>query len=159
MARAGMAVVIVLAMLSITGKARGQECACCEEGGCRGLDLTTLDPDLPDLVSQRETNGLFAAGAAVGITSYVFGLLIAGSEPHRLTPVDALPVVGPLASAARNARDERGVSFLSFLGAAQAMSMLIIAAAATDLMDRRRMLLSVGAGPGGCGASLTFRLP
>jgi hypothetical protein len=158
MARAGVAVVIVLAILSITGPARGQECACCD---CKTLDLTTLDPDMPDpdLMSQRETNGLFAAGAAVGITSYVFGLLIAGSEPHRLTPVDALPVVGPLASAARNAHDERGVSFLSFLGAAQAMSLLIVAAAATDLMDRRRMLLSVGAGPGSCGASLTIKLP
>jgi hypothetical protein len=155
MAGARVAAVIVLLSVSITGTAHAQQVDC-----CNALELVPREPDpQPEGPSLQQTYGLLAGGAAAAITSYVFGVLVATTESNRLPAVDGIPVVGPIASAARNAADERGASFLSLAGAAQAMSLLVVAAAATDLVDRRRMLINLGAGPNGCGASVTWRLP
>lgn len=155
MARTSVATVLVLAILCAAANAGAEQCARC---GCKPLALVPPDPELKRGPSQAELEGLLAGGAAMAITSYLFGVLVSRTAPHSNLAVDGIPVVGSMIAAAR-APDGRNASVLSFLGGAQAMGLLIIAAAATDLAERRRLLVDISAGPNGCSASLTVRLP
>src|SRR6185312_6096373 len=59
-----------------------------------------------------------------------------------------------------NSDDHQNAPLLSFLASAQAMGLLMVAAAATEIAERRqRVLIGVSGGPNGCAATLTFRLP
>ena len=109
--------------------------------------------------SQSELVGLLAGGAAVTATSYALGIVLARQQPHSQLAVDTLPIVGPMVAAARNPSDDRNASLLSFLAGAQAMGILVMAAAASDLAEQRRLMIDFSAGPNGCGASVTMRLP
>jgi hypothetical protein len=153
MARAGMAAMLGLAILSASAPARGQELGCCGDA----LDLRPRDP--PNGPSESELQGLLAGGAALAAGSYIAGVMLARGEPHSTLAVDTIPVIGPLVSAAHNVTDSRTASVLTFLAGAQAMGIVIVAAAAGDLLQMRRMRIDINAGPNGCGASLTWRLP
>lgn len=149
----------LLAVLSLATAARAQECGCCNGGK---LDLTPPPPD-PELVSgpsTQEYQALLATGAAVAIASYIAGVFIARTEPNSILAIDAIPFAGPLAAATRNSDDHQNAPLLSFLASAQAMGLLMVAAAATEIAERRqRVLVGVSGGPNGCAATLTLRIP
>src|SRR5512135_467683 len=124
--------------------ARAQACTCCD---CQLHDLTlappppnapppaTLDPALdpalldPSVVngpSEAELHGALAGGITALAASYVLGVLVAWHEPHTNVVVDRIPIVGPVASAARNAQDDENVPLLLFSAGVQAMSVMLI---------------------------------
>ncbi|HEX8950983.1 MAG TPA: hypothetical protein VF945_04010 [Polyangia bacterium] len=164
MARVGVALVVavVAACVSRPAFAQPQPCSCCN---CDAIDLT-LPPSPPPRAppsipgpSEAELEGALAGGVTALAASYVLGVLVAWHEPHTNAVVDRLPVVGPVAAAARNASDDENVPLLLFSAGVQAMSVMLIAAAATDLSALRHMQLAFGAGPDGCGVTLTGRFP
>ncbi len=128
-------------------------CTCCSCGAPNLLP--PLEPELVNGPSQAELEGALAGGVTALAASYVLGVLVAWREPHTNAVVDRLPIIGPVASAARNAQDDENVPLLLFSAGVQAMSAMVIAAAATDLAALRRVQVSVGAGPDGCGMTLT----
>lgn len=161
MTRMIAATVTLLAVLSLASTAHAQECTCC---GCPKLDLTPPPPEPePEFVADpavREYTALLATGAAVALASYVAGVFIARTEPNSILAIDAIPFAGPLASATRNSDDHQNAPLLSFLASAQAMGLLMVAAAATEIAERRqRLSIGVSAGPSGCAATLTVPLP
>lgn len=174
MARVVVVVALVVgACLWCPASARAQTCSCCD---CEVVDLTTppplppaLDPSFvdplvfdPSLVhgpSEAELEGALAGGVTALAASYILGVLVAWHEPHTNVVVDRIPIVGPVAAAARNASDDENVPLLLFSAGVQAMSVMLIAAAATDLAALRRMQIAVAAGPDGCGLTLSGRFP
>jgi hypothetical protein len=155
MARAGLATMLALAIVCTSVTARGQAREC---DGCRLVDLRAPE-DFPDGPTNAELEGLLAFGASLATTSYVFGVTIAHGEPHSTLAVDTIPIIGPIVAAARNADDYRNASVLTFLAGAQAMGLIIVAAAASDLAELKRLHLSLSAGPTGCGIGMSWRLP
>ena len=161
MAHARVATAVLVAIVAVGATARAQPCAsCC----CDKTDLTPPPPPPdpaadPEAVSDETLHSLLAAGAAVTISSYVLAVLIARGQPHSDLAVDTIPVVGALASAVRNGSNQNASSMLAFLGAAQGMGLLVVSSALTDLVARRRVLVDVSAGPNGCGARVTWRIP
>lgn len=106
--------------------------------------------------SREDLEGLLAGGAGVAIASYFLGTQLARSQDHSLPVVDNIPIVGAVASAARNSGG-RDTPLLLFSAGVQAMGLLIVAATASDLAELKR--LSIEVGPNGCGASFTWRFP
>lgn len=156
-ARVGVAALVLLAAGGWPATARGQTtCDCCD---CRVLDLTPDETERIRGPSQDELEALLAAGAGTAVASYILGIMVARTEPHQIAAVDDLPVVGAVASAARNTFADRNTSLLVFSAGLQAMGLLVVAAAATDLAALRRLSLEINAGPNGCGASVTWRFP
>ena len=163
---------VVAAWVASPSIARAQACTCCD---CQLHDLTlapppdalpppALDPGLvdPALVngpSEAELHGALAGGITALAASYVLGVLVAWHEPHTNVVVDRIPIVGPVASAARNAQDDENVPLLLFSAGVQAMSVMLIAAASSDLVALHRMRIAVAAGPDGCGLTITGRFP
>jgi hypothetical protein len=151
---------MVFACVSAPSLAAADECSCCN---CSGADLSPPPPPTPpgvepELVpgpSEGELEGALAGGITALAASYVLGVLVAWHEPHTNVVVDRIPIVGPVASAARNSADDQNVPLLLFSAGVQAMSAMVIAAAATDLTTLRRIQVSVGAGPDGCGMTLS----
>ncbi|HEX6835711.1 MAG TPA: hypothetical protein VF334_04015, partial [Polyangia bacterium] len=90
---------------------------------------------------------------------YVLGVLVAWHEPHTNVVVDRIPIVGPVAAAARNAQDDENVPLLLFSAGVQAMSVMLIAAASSDLVALHRMQIAVAAGPDSCGVTIGGRFP
>ncbi len=134
----------------------------CAPGTCCGCG--PLDPDplaLPPLETPRraELDAVLASGAAATVVSSVAAVLLARNQPHSIPAVDDIPVAGAVAAAARNTTDQRDTPLLLFTAGVQAMGLLVIAAAATDLAELRRLQLDLEAGPGGCGAAVTLRFP
>ena len=158
MARASVATAAMLVIVVLSTGARAETCACCGCGNHPQL-VPEADPAAEEVGSERPLQALLAAGTAVTVTSYVLAVIIAHGEPHPNLAIDTIPVAGPIASAVRNGADQGNASFLSFLGAAQGMGLLIIASALTDLVLERRALLDLNATANGCSARLTFRLP
>jgi hypothetical protein len=156
MARASLATAVMLLCVVFSTEARADACGCC---GCGEPLALVPEADPAQAESQRALEGLLAAGTAVTVASYVLGVLIARGEPHPNFVIDTIPVAGPIASAVRNGTDSGNASLLSFLGAAQGMGLLVIASALTDLAARKHVLVDLSAGPNGCGASVTFKLP
>ena len=170
-------VLVALVMVGWVGapsNARAQECSCCD---CKLHDRTLAPPDVPPQLdprfdpaldpafdpallngpSQAELEGALAGGVTALAASYVLGVLVAWHEPHTNIVVDRLPIVGPVASAARNAEDDENVPLLLFSAGVQAMSVMLIAAAASDLAVLRRAQIGVSAGPDGCGLTIGGR--
>lgn len=156
MARACVATAVALLILGVAGNARGQPCAC---GGASAPRLLPTEPDPSSGASPQELEALLASGAAVSITSYVLGTVLARDQVNRNVVLDGTPIVGALGSAVRNGSNQRDASLLAFFGAAQAMGLLVVVAAATDLAAQRNLVIDVDAGPNGCSASLTWRIP
>jgi hypothetical protein len=162
MVRVSVAALAMVAGLSFSSTARSQACTCC---GCGAPELLPsaapagLDPELASGPSQAELKGVLAGGATAAIASYVVGVLVARTQTHPMAAIDDIPIAGAVASAARNAPDDRNTPLLLFSASVQAMGLLVIAAAAADLSALRRFSVDVGVGPNGCGASLTWRLP
>jgi hypothetical protein len=154
MRRTSLAMLTVLAIVACGTPAFGQPCEAC------GVDL--LGAGAADVVpahgpSRRELEALLAAGAALAVSSYAIGVVLAHDMPHSITALDGIPVVGPIVEAARHADDRGNASLLVLTGGIQAIGILILAASGTELAERRRIVVDVSAGPGGCGASMTWR--
>ena len=160
MARVSVALGVVVACLFSPAIVRAQACTCCS---CDKLDLTPPseepDPVLLNGPSQAELEGALAGGITALAASYVLGVAVAWHEPHTNVVVDRIPILGPVAAAARNASDDEQVPLLLFSAGVQAMSVMLIAAAASDLSALHKMQIAVGGGPGGCGLTLTGRFP
>ncbi len=169
MARWLVALVVVAAWVGAPSMAEAQSCNCCD---CQLHDLTLapqppphLDPALDPVIdpallngpSEAELEGALAGGVTALAASYVLGVLVAWHEPHTNVVVDRLPIVGPVASAARNAQDDENVPLLLFSAGVQAMSVMLIAAAASDLAALRRMQIGFSAGPDSCGLTIGGR--
>ncbi len=155
MTRTGLAMVTVLVILSLSpAVARGEECGCCRCGAVE-LGLPAADPTLGP--SLRELEALLAGGVALTAASYVFGVITAERAPHSITAVDTIPIVGAVASAVRNANDPHVAPLLVLSAGAQAMGLVILAAAGSELAEKRHLLIDVGAGPDGCHAGVTWR--
>lgn len=168
---ARLLVALVMAgWVGAASNARAQECSCCD---CKLHDGALAPPDAPPQLdprfdpafdpallngpSQAELEGALAGGVTALAASYVLGVLVAWQEPHTNIVVDRLPIVGPVASAARNAEDDQNVPLLLFSAGVQAMSVMLIAAAASDLAVLRRAQIGVSAGPDGCGLTIGGR--
>lgn len=163
---------VVAAWMGSPSIARAQTCNCCD---CQLHDLTlappppdapppALDPVLVDPTvvngpSEAELHGALAGGITALAASYVLGVLVAWHEPHTNVVVDRIPIVGPVAAAARNAQDDENVPLLLFSAGVQAMSVMLIAAASSDLVALHRMQIAVAAGPDGCGLTIGGRFP
>ena len=160
MARVSVALGVLVACLSYPSIGLAQECTCC---GCDKVDLS-LPPQEPDPAllngpSQAELEGALAGGITALAASYVLGVAVAWHEQHPNAVVDRIPIIGPVYSAARNANDDQDVPLLLFSAGVQAMSVMLIAAAASDLAALHRIQVAIGASPDGCGVSLTGRFP
>lgn len=174
MARVVVALGMVVAAWVVSPSiARAQACSCCD---CEVHDLTLappppdapppalVDPALVDPAvvsgpSEAELHGALAGGITALAASYVLGVLVAWHEPHTNVVVDRIPIVGPVAAAARNAQDDENVPLLLFSAGVQAMSVMLIAAASSDLVALHRMQIAVAAGPDGCGLTIGGRFP
>jgi hypothetical protein len=152
MSRAFIVGVVMVASLSAASVAHAQ----CPPSVCAPPDL--LAPELAtDHESMRAAYSALGGGIGVAVAAYLTGVLVAADQPHHVLAVDGIPIVGPFASAARNANREPAASLLSFVGSAQAMSLLVIAAAATDLWEQKQVTIRVAAGINGCGMAVTWR--
>jgi hypothetical protein len=151
MRRTSLAMLTVLAIVVCGTPAFGQPCEAC------GVDLLGADVVPARGPSRHELEALLAAGAAVAVSSYAVGVALAHDMPHSITALDGIPIVGPIVEAARHADDRGNASLLVLSGGIQAIGILILAASGTELAERRRIAVDVSAGPGGCGASMTWR--
>ena len=133
-------------------------CSCCNCGALPP-DLSSVDPALVNGPSEAELRGALAGGIAALAASYALGVLVAWREPHTNVVVDRLPIIGAVAAAARNVQDDENVPLLLFSAGVQAMSVMLIAAASSDLAALHRLQIAVGAGPGGCGLTIGGRFP
>jgi len=160
MARAGVAVggaaLLWMMTLCSAAPARAQACTC--PGCCQLVPPPPNQLDPANGPSRRELNAVMAGGATAAIGAYVAGIFAARAQNHQNIAIDSIPIAGAVASAARNAPDDR-TPLLLFSAGVQAMGLLVIAAAATDLAALRRLSVDVGAGPNGCDVRLTWRLP
>ena len=153
----GAAALLWMVTLCSATTARAQACTC---PGC--CQLVAPPPDAPDPESgpsEHELHAVMAGGATAAVAAYVVGVFAARGQNHQNAAIDNIPIAGAVASAARNAPDDHNTPLLLFSAGVQAMGLLVIAAAATDLAALRRLSVDVGAGPGGCGVRLTWRLP
>jgi hypothetical protein len=157
MAMSGAALLCMMTLCSAT-PARAQPCTC--SGCCQPLVPPPPDEREPETgPSEHELHAVMAGGATAAIAAYVLGVFAARAQNHTNAAIDNIPIAGAVASAARNAPDDHNTPLLLFSAGVQAMGVLVIAAAATDLAALRRLSVEVGAGPGGCGVRLTWRLP
>ncbi|MCA1664771.1 MAG: hypothetical protein LC659_10955 [Myxococcales bacterium] len=157
MARVGVAVgaaLLWMTTLCPATPARAQVCAC---PGC--CQPPADEGNFESGPSEHELHAVMAGGATAAVAAYVLGVFAARAQTHESAAVDGIPIAGAVASAARNAPDDRNTPLLLFSAGVQAMGLLVIAAAATDLAALHRWSVDVGAGPGGCGVRLTWRLP
>jgi hypothetical protein len=152
----GAALVWMMTLCSAT-PARAQPCAC--SGCCQLLPPPPDERDPETGPSEHELHAVMAGGATAAVAAFVLGVFAARAQNHTNAAIDNIPIAGAVASAARNAPDDHNTPLLLFSAGVQAMGLLVIAAAATDLAALRRLSVDVGAGPGGCGVRLTWRLP
>jgi hypothetical protein len=118
---------------------------------CCGYMPLPYDPMEPELTTA------IVVGATVASFGYLLALLLAADEPRGLSTIDAVPVVGAIYAAQRGGiDDQRGPVYL-FAAGVQAIGALVIGVAATELAQRRRLLLDISAAPSGAGAALTWR--
>ena len=158
MVRVGVAAGLwMVTLCSLPTTARAQACAC--QGCCQALAPPSDVRDRVEGPSEAELRAVLAGGATAAVAAYVVGFFVARDQPHPNATVDAIPIAGAVASAARNAPDARNTPLLLFSAGVQTMGLLVIAAAVTDLAALRRLPVDVDAGPGGCGVRLTWRLP
>lgn len=124
--------------------APAQQCGCC-------CAVEPTDPAEPELTAA------IAVGGTVASFGYLLALLLAADEPRGMSIADTVPVVGAIYAAQRGSfNDQRAPVFL-FAAGVQAIGALVIGVAASELAQRRRLLLEVGAAPSGAGATLTWR--
>lgn len=158
MARVAVAALCWMLIFCFAAPVRAQECAC--PSCCQRLVPTPSDiRDVEGGPSETELKAVMAGGATAAIGAYVAGFFAARAQHHQNAAIDAIPIAGAVASAARNAPDDHNTPLLLFSAGLQAMGLLVIAASATDLAALRRLAVDVEAGPGGCGVRLTWRLP
>jgi hypothetical protein len=135
MARASVATLVVMVSLFHSATARAQS----ENGP-----------------SERELQGVLAAGAATGIAAYLASVFVARAEPHSIAAVDGIPIVGAMVASARNPGDRQGAPLLLASAGLQMAGLLMAAAAATELHEMHSWSVAVGAGRDGCGATVTW---
>lgn len=157
MARAGVATLIVVAILWLPAAARAQPV--CDPSACDPGAAAAPPPRHVEPPSEAELEGVIAGGTTIAVASYLVGVWAAHGQPHAFAPVDDLPIVGALAAAARNPPGRNETPLLIFTAGAQAFGLALLATAASDLAALRRFSFDIGLGPGGCGASVTVRLP
>ena len=155
MLRAKIATVSMLAILFVAPTARGEPCTCCS---CQALDLRPPDPATSNDPVRSEYQALLASGATLAIAAYFSAFAVERAAPQSATATDLIPIAGAIASAMRGPNHSEA-PLLSFLGSAQAMGLLMVVTAVTENAERRRWLVGVGAGPNGCSANLTMRIP
>ncbi len=154
MGRANIATVSILAILFAAPAARGQSCPC---GNGDRLDLRPPDPDVAD-DPQPESQALLASGATLAIAAFFSSLAVVHAAPQRSADTDFIPFAGTLAAAMRGPNSGAG-PLLYFLASAQALGLVMVAAAAIERAEQHRWTVDVDAGPTGCRATLTVRLP
>lgn len=118
---------------------------------CCGCLPTPYDPIAPELTTA------IVVGATVASFGYLLALLLAADEPRSLSTVDAIPVFGAIYAAQRGGLDDQRGPVYLFAAGVQAIGALVIGVAASELAQRRRLLLDVSAAPSGAGAALTWR--
>jgi hypothetical protein len=118
---------------------------------CCGYLPTPYDPIAPELTTA------IVVGATVASFGYLLALLLAADEPRGLSTVDAVPVVGAIYAAQHGGLDDQRGPVYLFAAGVQAIGALVIGVAASELAQRRRLLLDVSAARSGAGAALTWR--
>jgi hypothetical protein len=155
--------IVLSAIICCAATARAQPCASCPgEPG----DVTVLDPEL-ELVparpppgyrpSDRELKVELAVGIGTAAVSYALASILVRAQPHSIPVVDNIPIVGAVASVARNRVDNRLTPVLLISAGLQAISMLMIVASSVDLAQRARFWVDVGCNSTGGNVELTWR--
>jgi hypothetical protein len=145
MARANVATLVVVAMVGLLVPATARAQAQGQSQGQR-----------ENGPSERELESVLVAGASTGLVAYLTSVFVAHSEPHSIAAVDGLPVAGAVVASARNAGDRFGAPLLLASAGLQMAGLLMMAAAATEMHEKRSWSVDVSAGRDGCGATLTW---
>jgi hypothetical protein len=106
---------------------------------------------------ETELTAAIVVGGTVASFGYLLALLLAADEPRGLSTVDTIPVAGAIYGAQRTALDGQRAPIYLFAAGVQAIGALVIGVAASELAQRRRLLLDVSAAPSGGGVALTWR--
>ncbi|MDB4967839.1 MAG: hypothetical protein JWN44_3528 [Myxococcales bacterium] len=160
--RAGTAWIALTAIISWAATARAQPCASCpSEAG----EATVREPEL-ELIPVRPPDGAprdrdlkmqLAVGLGVVAVSYAFGIIVARAQPHSISVVDSVPIVGAVSSAARNPLDNQLTPALLISAGLQAMGLLVLVASGVELAQRARFRVDVGCNAAGGNVELTWR--
>ena len=146
-AAAAVWAVVSMVLLARARPAEGQEaCPCC------AVDCAPAPAD-PTLAEER---AVLIGGVALAAVSYLAGTTYALSRPSSVTAIDAIPVAGAVAAAARNGGGN--VAGLLFSAATQAIGILGAAAAGTHYFERKaRLKVDLCAAPGSASVTVGFR--
>jgi hypothetical protein len=153
MRRSSVVALVVVLLLAFSSNARAQVCAC--PAPCR-CEPPEDDEDTNDL------KRVLATALAIFATSYTAATIYAFTLPHSSVTVDGLPVIGAIASAARDSGQGRDSGLLLFSALAQASAILVATTSAIEIHRVRAMRgVCVGAvaTPSGGGVSLSLSLP
>src|SRR5689334_16740155 len=102
MVRVGVAALLwMVTLCSLPTAARAEVCAC--QGCCRPLVPPPDERAATEGPSEAELRAVLAGGATAAVAAYVLGIFVARGQEHPIATVDAIPIAGAVASAARNA--------------------------------------------------------
>jgi hypothetical protein len=156
--------VVVAAMLTFAAAPANGDPAPPPAPSCCACSMTCAQPPPARVrhhtgASDGELEALVATGVALAVVSYAFSTVYAETQPHSVTAVDAIPVVGAAVWSARNPSRDASSAML-FAAGVQAIGILMATATGVELAERRNAVdIGVGAGPDGGGVVMRMRLP